>query len=297
VKVKKPDAILVSEIYIPEIYRDYIHRGLMDYLYDKVELYDTLKHIIQGHGSTDHIVPLREGQKDIESRMLHFLENHDEQRIASKGFAGDAARGKPAMVVSATLSSSPVMIYFGQEVGEPGDGDAGFGSETRTTIYDYWGVPSQVRWINGGAFDGGLLTPEEKEIREFYSRLLNFTIESSALTGNYREIHSYNRSDTEGYNDRVFSFVRWKEGERLLHYARVKESEKLLIVVNFDAEQSYGFELKLPPDLMETWNLKEGTYPLADQLGDRDLELQVTDGQASAKVNLDPLESLILKVR
>ncbi|MCK4748747.1 MAG: alpha-amylase, partial [Bacteroidales bacterium] len=139
IKMAKPDAFLLAEIYQPEMYRDYVHRGKMDYLYDKVQLYDSLKSIMQGHGSTDAIVQIQNDLADIEQHMLHFLENHDEQRIASEGFAGDAAKGKPAMVVSTTISTSPTMVYFAQEVGEPGDGNAGFGSETRTTIYDYWG--------------------------------------------------------------------------------------------------------------------------------------------------------------
>ncbi len=66
-------------------------------------------------------------------------------------------------------------------------------------------VPNQVKWVNGGKFDGGLLSPEEKELREYYSTLLNFTLKSQALTGEYREIHSFNREHTEWYNDRVFS--------------------------------------------------------------------------------------------
>ncbi len=190
IKMVRPDAFLLAEIYQPHIYRDYIHLGKMDYLYDKVQLYDSLKAVIQGHGSTDAIVSIQNELADIEPHMLHFLENHDEQRIASAAFAGDATKGKPAMVVSATIGTSPVMIYFAQEVGEAGDGNAGQGTETRTTIYDYWGVPNQVKWINDGAFDGGQLDPKEKELRSFYSTLLNFTLKSKALMGEYREIHS-----------------------------------------------------------------------------------------------------------
>jgi len=284
IKVKKPDAILVSEIYIPEMYRDYIRLGKMDYLYDKVQLYDTLKSIIQGYSSTDAIVQIQNDLADIEHHMLHFLENHDEQRIASAGFAGDASKGKPAMVVSATIGTSPTMVYFAQEVGEPGDGNAGFGTETRTTIYDYWGVPNHVKWINGGTFDVGGLSPKEKELREFYIRLLNFTLKSHALTGQYREIHSHNRSHTEWYNDRVFSYVRWK-GE-----------DRLVIVTNFDANESFGFELQMPRDLVQTWNLQDGNCPLQDQLGDRTLNLWVSGGEAKVRVDIEPLESLILKL-
>jgi hypothetical protein len=228
--------------------------------------------------------------------MLHFLENHDEQRIASVDFAGNASKGKPAMVVSATIGSSPTMIYFGQEVGEPGDGNPGHGSETRTTIYDYWGVPNHMRWMNNGDFDGGMLTPEEKKLRDFYKTLLNFTRNSYALTGNYREIHSYNREHTEWYNERVFSYVRWREGVRLLNYLRVKESDKLIVVINFDTRETYGFDLRLPENLIETWNLHDGTYTLEDVLSDRILELIVKGDVAESRIDLEPLESLILTV-
>jgi len=294
IKMVRPDAFLLAEIYQPHIYRDYLYKGKMDYLYDKVELYDTLKNIMQGKGSTDHIAPIMEGLNDIEHHMLHFLENHDEQRIASTGFAGDAAKGKPAMVVSATIGTSPTMVYFGQEVGESGDGNPGHGSETRTTIYDYWGVPNHVRWMNEGAFDGTQLSGEEKALRNYYKKLLNFTLRSHALTGEYREIHSFNRANTKWYNDRVFSYVRWNEGERLFSYLRTKDSDQLIIVTNFDAMESYGFDLQLPREIIETWNLNDGTYPLKDVLSERTLELIVSEGKAATRIDIEPLESLIL---
>lgn len=284
IKMKKPDAILVAEIYIPERYRDYLSLGKMDYLYDKVQLYDSLKVIMQGHGSTDQIVPIMDELTDIEHHMLHFLENHDEQRIASRGFAGDARRGMPAMVVSTAISTSPTMVYFGQEVGEPAEGNAGFGSETRTTIFDYWGVPNHVRWMNEGAFDGGGLTDEETALRDFYRRLLNFSLQSKALTGEYREIHRHNRAHTEWYNDRVFSWVRWKEEDRLI------------LVVNFDASERYGFELQLPEEMIRLWNLREGNHVVTDQLSERILELRVGEHGAHLRIDLNPLESLILLV-
>jgi glycosidase len=284
IKMKKPDAILVSEIYIPEMYRDYIHLGKMDYLYDKVQLYDTLKLIMQGHSSTDQIAAIQDELADIEHHMLHFLENHDEQRIASPAFAGDARKGMPAMVVSSTLSTSPTMIYFGQEVGEPAEADAGFGSATRTTIFDYWSVPHHARWVNNGAFDGGALTPEELTLREFYRNLLNFTLRSDALTGSYREIHRHNRASTAWYNDRVFSFVRWKDDDRLI------------VIANFDASDGFGFDLELPEEIVRTWKLEQGTYTLRDQLSDRELRLQVSGTSGLVRIDLDPLESLILAI-
>lgn len=285
IKMAKADAFLLAEIYQPHIYREYIQKGKMDYLYDKVQLYDSLKAIMQGHGSTDAIVDIQNELADIEQHMLHFLENHDEQRIASAGFAGDARKGMPAMVVSATIGSSPTMLYFGQNAGEPGDGNPGFGSETRTTIYDYWGVPNHIQWMNKGKFDGGKLSQDMQELNSFYSKLLNFTLNSQALTGEYREIHSHNRAHTRWYNERIFSYVRWKGNERLL------------IVCNFDAKDSFGFELQLPAEIIQTWDLQDGEYVLDDQLSDHSQTLAISEGSGVSRIDLKPLQSFILKLR
>lgn len=283
-KMKNPDVFLLAEVYNPALYRDYIHKGKMDYLYDKVELYDTLKHIMQGHGSTDNLPAIQEGLADIEHHMLHFLENHDEQRIASTGFAGSAEKGKPAMVVSTCISTSPTMLYFGQHVGEPGDGDMGFGDETRTSIFDYCGVPAHQRWMNNGKFDGGQSTPEEKELNEFYKTLLSFSARSAALTGKYREIHSYNRENTKNYTDKVFSFVRWKDDDRLI------------VVANFE-EKKQAFRLQLDGETIKTWGLSKKNHRLTDQLsGKSDFVLEVTADGAFVSLELEQLESLILKV-
>ena len=286
IKMKNQDAFLLAEVYNPNEYRDYIRKGKMDYLYDKVQLYDTIKNVMQGHGLTDHIAPIQEDLKDIEHNMLHFLENHDEQRIASPEFAGDALKGKPAMVVSATISTAPTMVYFGQEFGEPGAENAGFGTPSRTSIFDYIGVPTLQRWVNDKEFDGGQSTDQEKALRDFYKRLLNFTIKSDALMGEYQDIHHFNRENTEWYNERVSSFVRWSD------------DEKLIIVSNFNAHDTYGFELGLPQDIIAKWNLKDGEYQVEDQLyKEYSSTLKVENGEARVRVDLKPLESFILKVK
>jgi glycosidase len=283
IKMMRPDAFLLSEIYVPELYHDYIFKGKMDYLYDKVELYDTLKNIITGVGSTDHLPAIFEGRKEIAGHMLHFMENHDELRIASPEFAGNATFGKPAMVVSATATSAPVMVYFGQEVGEKGAGNPGFGNPWRTTIFDYWGVSSHQRWMNEGAFDGGQLSGAERSLRDFYHMLLNYKSESDVLTGEYAEIHQYNRENTAGYNDRLFSFVRWKGRERLL------------VITSFDPHETHRMELSVPPELFTELQLKTKTYKLRDQLGSgKQFELHVADSSALVQVEIEPLESYIL---
>jgi glycosidase/predicted alpha/beta superfamily hydrolase len=285
IKEVNPGAFLLAEVYNPSLYRDYLQLGRMDYLYDKVGLYDTLKPVMQGKESTDAIAPVHGQVLDIEEHMLHFLENHDEQRIASEAFAGDANKGRPAMVVSALLSGSPTMIYFAQDVGEPGDGDAGFGDPTRTTIFDYWGVPSHQRWMNGGKFDGGTLSDEERSLRDFYQRVLTLSAANPAMRGDYAEIHSANRAAHDGYDGRLFSFVRWKGDERLI------------VVNNFDSDRSYELHMTLPTNIVSEWGLEPGRYVLDEQLyGTGNDHLVIDEGTGTFGIALEPLESVVYRV-
>jgi glycosidase len=285
VKMKNPEAFLLAEVYQPQLYREYIKKGKMDYLYDKVQLYDTIKNVMQGHGKTDNIPPIQDDLKDIEHHMLHFLENHDEQRIASPEFAGDARKGIPAMVVSTTISTSPTLVYFGQELGEPGAEDAGFGKPSRTSIFDYIGVPTYQRWVNNKAFDGGQSTTEELELRDFYKRLLNATIYNEAFMGDYYSLHQFNRDNTQNYKDKVLSFARWTE------------NQQLIVISNFDADNGYQFNLKIPKELIEKIQLQEGSFECVDMLyNDVRTTLKITDGQGEMTVNLKPLESFIFKI-
>ncbi len=285
IKIQYPDALLLAEVYNPGLYRDYIRLGKMDYLYDKVGFYDSIKHIMQGHGWTDHIPKVQEEVFDIEHHMLHFLENHDEQRIASPDFAGSAEKGMPAMVVSTTISTSPTLLYFAQEVGEPGAEDAGFGSATRTSIFDYIGVPNFQGWTNNGKFDGGGLSESEKELRSFYKKLLSFTIKSEALMGKYQEIHYYNKDQNNAYDHRIFSFVRWSE------------NEQLVVISNFDSQNHYDLDLWIPEEIITSWKLEDGMFKLEDQLSiDTQNELKVENGHGKIKIELEPLGSHIYKL-
>jgi glycosidase len=284
IKMKNPDAFLLAEVYNPKEYRNYINLGKMDYLYDKVETYDHLKAVIQGKTLPDGLSDIQKGMADIEHHMLHFLDNHDEQRLASTAFAGSPEKGKPLMVVSATISSSPTMIYFGQEVGEAGTIDGGFGKPTRTSIFDYVGVPNHQRWMRGGKFDGGELTKKEKDLRDFYSRLLNFTLQSDALMGSFREIQSANRNITEDYAPGLYSYVRWSA------------NEKLIVVTNFSWVTTSNFELKVPAEIIAKWKLKEGTYTVKDQLYGGTAQLKVANGSGTMKLSVKPSESFIFKL-
>ena len=283
IKHSNPQAFLLAEVYNPKQYRDYVHLGKMDYLYDKVDFYDHMKLVMQGRASTHRFVEIQTQFADIEHHLLHFLENHDEQRIASAPFAGDARKGLPAMVVSATISTSPTLLYFGQEVGERGDGDAGFGKASRTTIFDYWGVPAHQRWMNAGKFDGETMHSDEKALRAAYVRLMQFTRHAPALMGQYRDLHQLNNG-RKGYDGELFS------------YARFNNNQKLLVVSNFSASAKKRFILQLPANLIAEWKLRDGSYRLKDHLGEAKTRLQVTHMMGLVKLELAPLQSVILEL-
>lgn len=285
-KMKNPDAFLMAEVYNPNEYRNYIRLGKMDYLYDKVETYDHLKAVIQGKNWPDGLTDIQHRMADIEHNMLKFLDNHDEQRLASPEFAGTPEKGKPLMVVSATISTAPTMIYFGQEVGEAGNENAGFGTHSRTSIFDYIGVPNHQRWMNEGKFDGGQLSQSEKDLRDFYKRLLNFSINSSALMGDFQEIQSANRNITPGYDIAIYSYVRWSE------------TQKLIVVTNFYSLASSNFEIRIPADVIQKWNLKDGTYTITDQLyHQKKTELRVEKGEGKAQISIGSSESFIFQLQ
>ena len=284
IKMKNPNAMIIAEVYNPKEYRNYIKLGKMDYLYDKVETYDHLKAIIKGNAMPDPLSDIQMGMADIDHHMLHFLDNHDEQRLASKDFAGSPEKGKPLMVYSATMGTAPTMIYFGQEVGEAGTIDGGFGKPTRTSIFDYVGVPNHQRWMNGGKFDGGQLTKPEKDLRDFYSRLLNFTLTSAALTGKFQEIQTINRNKTKGYDPGIYSYVRWSA------------SEKLIVVVNFSWVTNSKFALHVPTDILKTWKVKDGLYNMKEQLYGSVAQLKVEKGEGTIQLTVRPSESLIFRI-
>ncbi|WP_310380433.1 alpha-amylase family protein [Flavobacterium sp.] len=282
IKVKNPDAFLMAEVYNPNEYRNYIRFGKMDYLYDKVETYDHLKAVIQGKTTPDGLSDIQHKMADIEHHMLHFLDNHDEQRLASPEFTGSAQKGKPLMVVSTTISTAPTMVYFGQEVGEAGNENGGFGTHSRTSIFDYVGVPNHQRWMNDGKFDGGQLSPVEKDLRDFYKRLLNFSINSSALMGQFQEIQTINRQSTQGFDAGIYAYTRWSD------------SQKLIVVTNFSWQTTSNFELKIPADIIQKWNLKDGTYTITDQLyHNNSVQLRVENGEGKAQISIAPSESFI----
>ncbi|MDR1097049.1 MAG: alpha-amylase family protein, partial [Tannerella sp.] len=175
--------IFIAEIYNPAQYKDYINTGRFDYLYDKAGMYDTLREIICHRAPTTDISARWQAIEETKEQMLFFLENHDEQRIASDFFAGDAQAGIPGLAFIATLDVNPIMIYNGQELGEKGMDHEGFsGTDGRTSIFDYWSMQSVRAWANNGLFDGGQLSDGQRMIRESCKKILNMIRNEKAFS-------------------------------------------------------------------------------------------------------------------
>ncbi len=240
VKASYPDIIFIAEVYNPSLYRDYIHRGHFDYLYDKVGLYDTLLNVCRGQ-STQSITGCWKSVDDIRSHMLNFLENHDEQRLASDFLLGDAQKALPALLVSAFMPS-PFMLYFGQELGERGMDAEGFsGRDGRTTIFDYWSVPSIRRWRDKGRFDGKLLTQEESSLRQSYQHILLLRDGEPFAHGDFYDLMYVN-----GHLHRQYAFVR-------------HSGKKFAVVIANFSDREETVSLRLPKHFFEFSGIKERT--------------------------------------
>jgi len=238
VKKLHPDIIFIAEVYNPSLYRDYILQGHFDYLYDKVGLYDTLLNVCRGQ-STQSITGCWQSVDDIRSHMLNFLENHDEQRLASDMLLGNAAKAMPALLVS-SLMPSPFMLYFGQELGERGMDAEGFsGRDGRTTIFDYWSVSTIRRWRNKGRFDDELLTAEELALRKNYQRILQLREQAVWAKGGFYDLMYVNP-----HLHRQYAFFR-HSGKKFA-----------LVVANF-SDQEETISLNIPEHFFNFAGLKE----------------------------------------
>jgi glycosidase len=257
-KLKKefPALIIIGEAYEVNKYQNYISIGKFDYLYDKVGLYDAIRKLTCSYWDAttwDINQVWNRDTKGIDSHMLRFMENHDEQRIASQFFCSDALKAVPGMIVTATLNTGPVMIYMGQEVGEPAVGSEGFSDDNgRTSIFDYWGVPEHQKWLNNGRMDGGQLSDSQKHLRDFYSKLLNICRQNEAVReGKFWELMLANEHQP-GFDTRMYLYLRYTDKQRIL------------VITNFNREER-NIQALLPADLLQLLKLS-GSYQFTDLL-------------------------------
>lgn len=258
VKSKYPEVKFIAELYDVNIYRDYIFRGGFDYLYDKVNLYDTLRGVQCHNVSAAQITGCWQTVDGISNHMLNFLENHDEQRFASKEYAGDASLVIPSLVVSATFSTGPVMIYAGQELGEKAEDAEGFsGRDGRTTIFDYWSVPALRKWYNKGKCDYANLSMAEINLRVTYKRILTMSRKEPAISdGNFFDLMYVNYHNPSLDPHRVYA------------YLRKHEEELIVVVVNF-GDMPQECKINIPQHAFDFLKLVPGDYMAVELLTGR----------------------------
>lgn len=244
VKELFPYIEFIAEVYQPELYRTYIYDGKFDYLYDKVGMYDYMRGVMSRGNSIEGITLQWQAVDDIRQHMLYFLENHDEQRIASGFFCGIGIYAQPAMIILTCLGDNPFMLYAGQELGELGMDSEGFsGVDGRTTIFDYWGVKSIQAWTNKGKFDGKHLTADQKDLRAFYQKVLNIATTERAITEGRMFDLEYAQTDNFNKHEQ-YTFLR------------KHDNELLLIAVNFDAHEA-DMHIRIPQAAFDYLQLTE----------------------------------------
>ena len=258
VREQYPDVIFIGEVYNPQLYRLYIASGF-DYLYDKVGMYDAMRDVVCHRRTTEAITWAWQQTDDIRDHMLYFLENHDEQRIASDFFAGDGRKGVPALVVNALMQQNPFMLYAGQERGERGMDEEGFsGRDGRTTIFDYWSLDTFTR----------PLTADEQQLEDVYCKVLNIARKERAVS----EGRSFDLMYVNRQYERQYAFLR-SAGKNLL-----------LVVANFD-DQPVTMDLRLPAHAFDYLHIKEGDRQAADLLSDESCTFSLNrDGQVTVDV-------------
>lgn len=247
--------IFIAEVYNPAEYRNYIFNGHFDYLYDKVGLYDTLRAVICGQAPASNIPACWQSLEGIQSHMLNFLENHDEQRLASDFFAKDPSAGISGLMVSALMNTNPMMIYSGQELGERGMDEEGFsGLDGRTTIFDYWSVSTLRNWKNGGKYDGGKLTEKQKQLRQQYAAILNIAKNEPAITqGSFFDLMYTNEKNRFFNNRNQYAFLR------------KHKNEVILVVANFTHSEQNVW-VNIPEDAFKTLDIKDNEAAMLKDL-------------------------------
>ncbi|WP_077112564.1 alpha-amylase family glycosyl hydrolase [Porphyromonas gingivalis] len=252
---ERHSVLFIAEIYRPELYESYLQAGF-DYLYDKVGMYDCLRAVICGYGSASDISRVIRQTERFADNMLYFLENHDEQRIASDFFAEDARKALPAVTIAATIGRNPFMLYFAQELGERGMDAEGFsGKDGRTTIFDYWSLDKMQRRINDGRYDTTMLSEEERLLLQSYTRLLHDVCAlPSVIQGSFYDLSYANQNNPYFRPNREFAFLRHTT------------DEILLVAANF-APHEAEIRVNIPEHAFQTMQIKDNTaFLLTDML-------------------------------
>ena len=268
-----PDIKFIGEVYNPYDYRRYLLNGF-DWLYDKVGMYDTMRSVICHHAPTSAISNAWQQTDDIREHMLYFLENHDEQRIASDFFAADGRKGVPAMIASVLMQQNPFMLYAGEEYGERGMDREGFsGNDGRTTIFDYWSVDTLCRAAQKK------LTADEQQLFDIHKKTMLIARKEKAVSdGAFFDLMYVN-----GHLQRQYAFLR------------KADNDLLLVVANFD-DQDVDIDVNLPAHAFDYLKIKECTAMATDLLSKEKLSMMLRPDGA-VRMNVGARSGRVWKVK
>lgn len=275
VKSINPDIIFIAEIYDVSLYHSYVYDAGFDYLYDKVTLYDTLRGIMCDNWSAQELTRCWQTVEQIKGHTLNFLENHDEQRIASTQLVGDAFKAIPALIVSATMTSGPFMLYAGQELGEPAADAEGYsGHDGRTTIFDYWSLATLRRWHQGHS------TASERRLRSIYRKVLRLcNSERTLRRGEFFDLMYVNQDTLNPH--RQYAYLRHCQGEMTL------------IVANFD-DQPLNSIVRIPKHALDCAQVETGEYHCHELLSGSTTVTTLT-GDCTFAVQIQPNNAVMWK--
>jgi glycosidase len=247
VKKEYPDVIFIGEVYKKELYRKYVDEVGFDYLYDKSGLYDSLRALVEGHGTAKSITWNWQSLGDLQPHMLNFLENHDEQRFASDFFAKDARRTFAPLGAGLLLNTAPYMIYFGEEIGERGMDQEGFsGLDGRTSIFDWWSINSIGR-LRKYIHKNIPMQADEMALLDKWRKFLNLAYSEAAFSIGRNFDLCYCNADSTGFNPDC-------------HYAFLRASGQtaFLVVCNFSDSES-RISVRIPPEAVSYLGLGKKT--------------------------------------
>ncbi|HEX8279905.1 MAG TPA: alpha-amylase family glycosyl hydrolase [Chthoniobacterales bacterium] len=253
--------------------------------------YKTLKKIYEGPAWANDLDDNRPNPLIFEN-SLRYAENHDEVRLAAKSqWGGHGMKVGPAIcAILYGLSRGPVMLYNGQEVGEPGAGVEGFGSDdSRTSIFDYWAMPELTKWVNGHAYDGGKLSGPQKELRATYGRLLRLMNEPAFRNGRTFPLNKANNN-----NPRYGRIAgETASGHWLYSFLRIDDAsgQKFLVVVNLHPSETLkDVRINIPADALR----QPPGASWVDQLSDQNVTA-TTEGNEIKVAQIPPATPFLFR--
>ena len=290
IKNKFPKLIFIAEIYQPHLYKSFVDAGF-DFLYDKVGMYNRMNDVLRYGHAAESISICWKMLDELDDKMLRFMENHDEVRLASRHFVGDPFAALPAVAVSALMHRGPFMIYNGQESGEQAEGTTGYsGDDGRTSIFDYCTMPQHQKWMNGGKFDGKNMEKEQKKLFAFYKKILRLRLANEAFSrGDFYDLMWANPWFTEFDPRFVYAFLRYTN------------TLKILVVANFHRTESRRMRVNIPEDAIKLAGLHDDHQNrwMAENLLDKEKSISFESNTLTTKgiqLSLEPMEIAIVKL-